>query len=431
MIDRLREDARAIAQAAVEAARPATLLAPFLARWRAEARPGRATVIAAGKAAGPMLRACLDADLIVARGLVTTTHLDGELPPQVEVHLAGHPTPTEASEAAARRALVLAAEPGADATLLVLLSGGASALMSAPVQGLSLDDKIAATRVLLRGGAAIHELNCVRKHLSAIKGGQLAAAAACPSITWALSDVVGPVEDDPSVIGSGPTVADPTTFADALAIVDRLGVRNEMPAGVMTVLAAGAAGFRPETPKPGDRRLASARYAVIGGRRHAMAGAVRDAEARGYEVLTIDEPIVGEARIAGPALVARAHDMAAGRPGPVCVVAAGETTVRVTGSGRGGRNQELALAAAPSLGALDREAVLVSAGTDGVDGPTDAAGALVDRTTVDRARRQGIGEAQHYLADNDAWHFFDRLGDLLRTGPTHTNVGDVQIVVFA
>jgi glycerate 2-kinase len=434
VLDRLRDDARAIARAAVEAAKPETLLAPFLVRWRAEAQAAgatRATVIAAGKAAGPMLRACLDADLIVARGLVTTTHLDGELPPQIEVHLAGHPVPTEASEAAARRALALAAAAGVDDTLLVLLSGGASALMSAPVAGLSLEDKMAATRLLLRGGAAIHELNCVRKHLSAIKGGQLAAAAGCASLTWALSDVVGPVEDDPSVIGSGPTVVDPTTYADALAIIDRLELRAGMPAGVMTVLAAGAAGFRPETPKPGDRRLARARYAVVGGRRHAMAGAVRDAEARGYRVLTIDEPIVGEAREAGPALAARAYALAAGGPGPVCVIASGETTVRVVGHGRGGRNQELALAAARALSGFDRECVLVSAGTDGVDGPTDAAGALADRTTAARARREGVGEIDRYLDDNDAWRFFDRLGDLLRAGPTHTNVGDVQVVVFA
>jgi glycerate 2-kinase len=429
----LRDDARAIARAAVEAAKPEVLLAPFLARWRTQAQAAggvRATVVAAGKAAGPMFRACLDADLVVSRGLVSTTHLDGELPPQVEVHLAGHPVPTEASEAAARRAMTLVADARPDDTLLVLLSGGASALMAAPVTGLSLEDKMAATRVLLRGGAAIHELNCVRKHLSAIKGGQLAAAAGCASLTWALSDVVGPVEDDPSVIGSGPTVADPTTFADALAIVDRLDVRAEMPAGVMTVLAAGAAGFRPETPKPGDRRLARSTYAVVGGRRDAMAGAVRDAEQRGYRVLTIEDPIVGEAREAGPALVARAHALATAHPGPVCVVASGETTVRVVGRGRGGRNQELALAGAKALAELDRECVLVSAGTDGVDGPTDAAGALADRTTVARARRDGF-EIEASLSDNDAWRFFDRIGDLLRTGPTHTNVGDVQILLFA
>lgn len=203
-----------------------------------------------------------------------------------------------------------------------------------------------------------------------------------------------------------------------------------MPAGVIAVLAAGAAGFRTETPKPGDRRLARARYAVIGGRRDAMAGAVRDAERRGYRVVTLDEPIVGEAREAGPALVARAYALVAGISDPVCVVGSGETTVRVIGHGRGGRNQELALAAAPALAGLDRECVLVSAGTDGVDGPTDAAGALADRTTVDRARRADVGDVQRYLDDNDAWHFFDRVGDLVRTGPTHTNVGDVQLVLF-
>jgi hydroxypyruvate reductase len=203
-----------------------------------------------------------------------------------------------------------------------------------------------------------------------------------------------------------------------------------MPAGVMTLLAAGAAGFRPETPKPGDPRLARAQYAVVGGRRHAMTGAAREAARRGYRVLTIDEPIVGEAREAGPAFVARGQTLAAPFAGPVCIVASGETTVRVVGRGRGGRNQELVLAGARAIAESDRECVLVSAGTDGVDGPTDAAGALADPTTAARARQQGIGEIQAYLDDNDAWRFFDRLGDLVRTGPTHTNVGDVQLLVL-
>jgi glycerate 2-kinase len=420
-------------RSAIDAARPEVLLAPLLERWRARAREvgaPRTTVVAVGKAAGPMLHACLRADVIVARGLVATTHLDEELPAQVEVHLAGHPVPTEASERAARRALAIVAEAAADDTLLVLLSGGASALMTAPAAGLSLEDKMAATRVLLAAGAAIHELNCVRKHLSAIKGGQLAIAAACASMTWALSDVVGPVEDDPSVIGSGPTVPDPTTFADALSIIDRLGVRLVMPDAVLSALTAGAAGFRRETPKPGDPRLARAGYEIVGGRRDAMAGACREAERRGYRVITIDEPIVGEARDAGPALVSRALALARRHEGPCCIVSGGETTVRVVGRGRGGRNQELALAAAPALAGAERESVLVSAGTDGIDGPTDAAGALVDRTTAARAVRDGAGDVAASLANNDAYHFFDRLGDLIRTGPTHTNVGDVQVVVI-
>jgi glycerate 2-kinase len=417
-------------RSAIDAARPDVLLGPALARWHADEAP-RATVIAAGKAAGPMLRACLNADLIVARGLVATTHLDEELPPQVEVHLAGHPVPTEASERAARRALALAGEAGVDDTVLVLLSGGASALMAAPAASVSLEDKMVTTRVLLASGAAIHELNCVRKHLSAIKGGQLAAATPCASMTWALSDVVAPIEDDPSVIGSGPTVADPTTFADALSMIDRLGVRAVLPERVLSLLTAGAAGWRSETPKPGDSRLARARHEVVGGRRNAMAGACREAERRGYHVLTIDEAIVGEARDAARTLVARALALTAGRPGPCCVVSSGETTVRVVGKGRGGRNQELALAAAVPLAEAGRECVLVSAGTDGVDGPTDAAGALVDSTTAARARRDEVGEVGPYLANNDAWHFFDRLGDLVRTGPTHTNVGDVQVLVLS
>jgi hydroxypyruvate reductase len=377
-----------------------------------------------------MLQACLRADLIVTRGLVTTTHLVEDVPPQVEVHLAGHPVPTEASERAARRALTLVREAGPDDTLLVLLSGGASALMAAPASGLTLEDKMVTTRVLLARGAAIHELNAVRKHLSAIKGGQLAAAASCPSLTWALSDVVAPIEDDPSVIGSGPTVADPTTFADALAIVERLGVRAQLPKAALDVLVSGTEGWRTDTPKPGDGRLAQARYEVVGGRHNAMAGARREAERRGYRVMTIEDAIVGEAREAAPALVARASALASAAEGPCCVVASGETTVRVVGKGRGGRNQELALAGAAALADFGRDCVLASAGTDGVDGPTDAAGAIADPTTATRARDGGVGEVAAYLANNDAYHFFDRLGDLIRCGPTHTNVGDVQILVF-
>jgi glycerate 2-kinase len=386
-------------------------------------------VIAAGKASGAMLRVCFDADLSVARGLVSTTHLDCELPAHVEVYLAGHPVPTEVSVVAATRALAMVASTDEDGRVLVLLSGGASALLAAPAPGLSLDDKIEANRALLRGGAAIHELNCVRKHLSAIKGGRLAVASRAASMTWALSDVVGPIEDDPSVIGSGPTVADPTTYADAVDIVERLGIAGELTPTARFELKHGVRGERPETPKPGDRRLARARFVVVGGRRNAMSGASREAARRGYDIAEIGEPIVGEARKAGPALIEQARTIVERRPGPCCVVASGETTVRVVGSGRGGRNQELALSVADAIAAWPYEAVFLSIGTDGIDGPTDAAGALVDRTTVMRARRAGIDDPAVPLANNDAYGFFDRLDDLIRIGRTDTNVGDVQVLL--
>jgi glycerate 2-kinase len=430
---RLRDDAYAIGRAAMAATRADALLAPKIARWRtASARDGSApgaVVIAAGKAAGAMLGACMEADVIVSRGLIATTHLDRELPPEIEVHLAGHPVPTEASRVAAMRALDLAEETGAATTLLVLLSGGASALLAAPAAGLSLEDKIETTRALLGAGAAIHELNCIRKHLSAIKGGRLGAATRARSLTWALSDVVGPVEDDPSVIGSGPTVADPTTFVDAVAIVARLGLRDRLVPAVERALEQGLRGERSETPKPGDPRLAHARFEVVGGRRDAMSGARLEAERRGYTVAIVDEPIVGEARLAGPALLEHARALTQECVSPCCVVASGETTVRVVGKGRGGRNQELALSAAPAIEQWPREAVLLSIGTDGIDGPTDAAGALIDRTTCLRARRDGVGDASVYLANNDAYRFLDQVGDLIRTGRTDTNVGDVQILL--
>jgi hydroxypyruvate reductase len=312
------------------------------------------------------------------------------------------------------------------ALLLVLLSGGASALLVAPADGVTLDDKVATGRVLMRAGAAIDALNCVRKHLSDIKGGQLGAAAA-RSATLAISDVHGPVSDDPSVIGSGPTVADPTTFADACAVIEDV---DAIPERVRTRLKRGAEGHLPETVKVGDPRLAAASYAVIGNRLTALGGARAAAEALGYAVAVVEEPLVGESRHASREFIARARAVAADSARPLCVLAAGETTVTVTGDGLGGRNQEFVLAATPSIGSLGRAAVLASAGTDGIDGPTPAAGALLDSTTLRRSQLMGL-DWESTLARNDAYHFFEPLGDLLLWGPTGTNVGDVQVLLIA
>jgi glycerate-2-kinase len=265
----------------------------------------------------------------------------------------------------------------------------------------------------------------VRKHLSAIKGGRLAAAAGA-TVTLAISDVVAPVADDPCVIGSGPTVPDPTTFADALAALDRFALRGRVPPAVVALLERGAGGEVEETIKAGDARLARASFHVIGSRLDALAGARERAAALGYTVVEVPEPIVGEAREAGAWLARRAA--AAGAP-RVCVLAAGETTVRVRGRGRGGRNQELALAAALEGPGTGGGWVLASAGTDGVDGPTDAAGAIVDPTTLARAAAAGL-DPRRFLENNDVYRFFEPLGDLIRTGPTGTNVGDVQVVLF-
>jgi hydroxypyruvate reductase len=392
---------------------------------------GPVTLIAAGKAADGMLRGFRATSVgAIERGVVVGPG-PGESVPPVAFYTGGHPLPDRGSLAAGREALRCAAEMSPSGCLVVLLSGGASALLAAPIEGVTLGEKVDASRMLLAAGVPIHELNCVRKHLSAIKGGRLAQAAAGRVLTLAISDVVWPVEDDPAVIGSGPTVVDGTTFAEAAAIVGRPDVRDLIPPGVIDVLTCGREGQLQETPNVSGAPGSSTMYRVVGNRRQAMDGAMSAARGLGYEVALVESPVVGEARAAGvehPRRVAVAtRDLA----GPVCVVSSGETTVTVVGRGRGGRNQELALAAAPEMGRLGPAAVLASVGTDGVDGPTDAAGAMVDSATQARARSLALRPPAMYLAENDSYAFFDQLGDLIRTGPTGTNVGDLQVVVTA
>jgi hydroxypyruvate reductase len=334
--------------------------------------------------------------------------------------------PDERSVAAGRRALDVARDTGSDETLVVLLSGGASALMAVPAGALTLDDKRTAVNALLKGGADITALNTIRKHLSAVKGGRLAAAAAGPTVCLAISDVVG---DDLSVIGSGPTVPDPSTYRDAWNYVERLGVEDQLTVPARNYLRAGVEGTIEETPKPGDPRLERSITRVIGGRFNAMQGAAEAARSLGYEVITIDEPVVGDARTMGPAVLNMARAMAEVKSRPLAVVASGETTVKVMGKGRGGRNQELALSVVKTLAEESRDVALASFGTDGIDGPTDAAGAYADATTLKRASKLQL-DPDTYLADNNAYAFFHSLGDLIMTGPSTTNVGDIQVVLF-
>ena len=365
----------------------------------------------------------------IVRGIVIGTHPVADLPAPFEWIQSSHPLPDDRSVSAGRRALEVARQTGADETLVVLLSGGASSLMAVPADSLTLDDKRSTVNALLKGGADITALNTVRKHLSAVKGGRLAAAAAGPTLCLAISDVVG---DDLSVIGSGPTVPDRSTYADAWSYIRDHGVESQIPPAVTEYLRAGSQGRCEETPKPGDRRFAGSISRVIGGRKNAMDGARRAAESIGYDTVVIDDAVVGESRIAAPALLDRARSLSAGRRGPLCVIASGETTVRVTGHGRGGRNQEMALSAVlplASVASRGDEVAFASLGTDGIDGPTDAAGAYADTTTLVRAQTEGLNPAE-YLADNNAYAFFQTLGDLIITGPTTTNVGDVQIVLF-
>lgn len=370
----------------------------------------------------------LSSSVRVRRGVLAGSRASGVEPPAgVDVFEAGHPDPNDASVRAGQRALALARGVAEEDLLVVLLSGGASAMLCVPPPEVSMDEKTAAARALMAAGVAIDGLNCVRKHVSLIKGGRLAAAAR-RSVTLALSDVNGPVQDDPSVIGSGPTVADPTTYADALTIVRQSGV--EIPGSVMTHLRSGARGELDESIKPGDPRLAGARYEVIGNRHAALEGAMRAGQARGYTVVTLPAATAGEARDAAHAFLTEARWLAAGAPRPLCIVASGETTVTVRGDGRGGRNQEFVLAGVPAIGAIGRAAAFGSAGTDGIDGPTDAAGAIVDSSTLDRASRAGV-DWRGALDRNDAYGFFEPLGDLIHWGPTGTNVGDVHVLLIA
>jgi glycerate 2-kinase len=391
-------------------------------------------VVAAGKAAWPMARAFTE--LVpgrVKQGVVAGVTREGApIDGPFELFDAAHPDPNAASVLAAQRALAVARASSADrdAWLVVLLSGGASAMLAAPADDVSLDEKIATSRAIMRAGLPIDALNCVRKHLSEIKGGRLAAAAR-RALTLAISDVHAPIADDPSVIGSGPTVPDPTTYARALEIVRPIA---DIPPRVRTRLERGAMGALPETIKPGDPRLSTARYEVIANRMTSLDAARNAAESLGYAVTTIDRATHGEARDASIAFVGQARALAEAGGRPRCLLAAGETTVTVVGRGTGGRNQEFALAAAADVEALRStsgiEAVLASAGTDGADGPTDAAGAIVDSTTLARARALGL-DAASTLAANDSYHFFEALGDTMKWGPTGTNVGDVQLVLMS
>ena len=384
-------------------------------------------VIAVGKAAPFMADAfAAVAGARIRDGIVIGTHLPIALPKHLEWIPSSHPLPDARSVAAGRRAIEVAQRTDSDNTLVVLLSGGASALMAVPAGALTLEDKRTAVNALLKGGADITALNTIRKHLSAVKGGRLAAAASGPTVCLAISDVVG---DDLSVIGSGPTVPDPSTYRDAWDYIERLGVEPLLTEAARNYLRAGLEGTIVETPKAGDPRFAQSVTRVIGGRFNAMSGAAETARALGYDVIVCQEPIVGDARTMGPVVLDQARMLAAGRQRPVAVIFSGETTVKVVGTGKGGRNQEIALSVAGKLAAESGDIALGSVGTDGIDGPTDAAGAYSDTATIARAVQQGL-DADAFLADNNAYAFFQRIDDLIITGPSTTNVGDLQIVLF-
>ena len=387
---------------------------------------GRIALVAVGKAAVPMARAAEEVlgDRL-AQGIAVSTAPEGRLE-RVRLLTASHPVPDARGLAAAAEVEALARGLGRDDLLLVLLSGGASALLPSPAEGVTLEDKARTTALLLRAGATIHELNAVRKHLSRVKGGGLARAAApARVITLVLSDVVG---DDLSTIASGPTVPDPTTFADALAALRRRGVLLSAPGAVRARLEAGAAGQIPETPKPGEATFRRVATRVVGSNRLSVAAAAREVRRQGLRPLVLTTRLEGEAREAARVLVAVLREcLESSRPAaaPVCLLAGGETTVTVRGDGQGGRNQELAVAAAQALAGFPVPAVVASLATDGIDGASDAAGGIADDTSASRAAALGLAPASAFLAASDTRNFLGPLGDLIVTGPTGTNVVDV------
>ena len=382
-------------------------------------------VIAVGKAGAAMAAAFLKVPhLTIHSALAVGTHAHDDLPAAVEWIESSHPFPDPRSQRAAERALAIAHRAHSGDVLVILLSGGASALMAAPIDGLTLADKIATTKLMMEAGADIHALNTVRRHLSKVKGGRLAAACLGTTITLAISDVVG---DDLNAIGSGPGVPDATTWADAAAALERFGGDLHL-SEVQHVIARGVAGDIPDTPKPGSRALARAQAAVIGSRSDAMDGAKHAALARGYHTVVIANPVVGEARDVAPRWLTRARELIQDVRRPACVISGGETTVRVMGKGRGGRNLEFALAVAESM-ASPTPIALASIGTDGIDGSSGVAGGMVDSSTMVRASALGLERPGNYLAANDSLSFFAALDDVIRLGRTDTNVGDLQVLL--
>jgi len=409
---------------ALAAADPAKVVPPRLP----DPPKGRTLVVGAGKAGGSMARAVEDAWPAEAplSGLVITRYQHKVDTRRITVIEAGHPVPDEAGGQAARRILDEVKGLGPDDLLLCLMSGGGSALMTLPAPGLSADDMKAVNKSLLRCGANIQEMNVVRKHLSASQGGRLAAACKAPVTALIISDVTG---DDPTHIGSGPCAPDPSTYEDALSIIARYEV--EAPPAVMAHLERGRAGDIGETPKPGDPLFGRVENKVISTSQDVLRAAEAFFHGHGIVTAILGDSITGEAREVAKVMGGIARQVKARGhpwPTPVAILSGGETTVTVRGEGRGGRNAEFLLSLAVDLdGATDIHALAVD--TDGIDGSEDNAGAVIEPDTLERGRAAGM-KALAYLENNDAYTFFQTLGDLLVTGPTLTNVNDYRAILI-
>ena len=391
-------------------------------------------LVAFGKAACAMAAAARDViptGLFAGRGIAVTNYENRVDVERFDVIGAGHPLPDARGYEGARAIADYVSQAGAGDLVLVLVSGGGSALVPYPPEAISLEDKIVTTELLLTCGADITRINCVRKHLSRIKGGGLARLAAPAAVhALILSDVLG---DDLSSIASGPTVPDSTTFADAADVLESSGVWDQVPASVRQHLSAGCAGERDETPKPGDPIFRNVENTLVGSNRFSVDSVMRAAESEGFETTLYDDALCGEAREEAAKLVSRVEQEMRKQKSdrPAALVAGGETTVTLKGGGKGGRNQEMALAFALAAGRqqLDRRWVFLSGGTDGRDGPTDAAGGLVDPWTLERMIQAGI-DPEHCLADNDSYSALQKSNDLVETGATGTNVADLQVVLI-
>ncbi len=427
----LRTDARAIFDAALRAADPRLAVERVLQRrgdrLLLDGQPvfdftrGNLHVLGAGKAGAPMAQAVenivgADADL----GAVTVKY--GHVTPTqgIVIYEAGHPIPDKNTLRATHSLISLLDGVSENDLVLCLFSGGGSALMEWLVDGVTLDDLRTFTNELMRCGASIYEINALRKHISQVKGGQIARMAQpARVVSLILSDVLGSPLD---VIASGPTAPDSTTFADCLAIVDKYGLQETFPRSILAHYARGARGEVPDTPKADDPLFARVTNFIIADNQIACDAAAASARARGYQVNMLSTQIQGEAREIGRDLARTAKSTSGEK---ICWLGGGEPTVKLRGQGKGGRAQELTLAAALELDG-DTEIVAFSAGTDGTDGPTDAAGAIADNKTAARGRALGL-EPAAYLDNNDAYHFFAALDDLVITGPTNTNVNDLML----
>ena len=388
-------------------------------------------VTGAGKATAPMAAAI--EDIIgenITHGIINVKYGHTANLNSIRLIEAGHPVPDKNGMKGADEILNLAAGAKKNDLVLCLISGGGSALLVLPAEGITLKDKQDTIKILLSCGATIHEINTIRKHISKIKGGRLAKAAyPARMLSLILSDVVG---DDLDVIASGPSVPDPSTFEESLKIFKKYKITKNIPKAVVSHMKKGASGKVPETPKEGNRIFKNTYNLVIAGNMEAITAARQESNKMGYNTLVLSSMIEGETRD-----VAKVHTAIAKEilrtgipiPPPACILSGGETTVNITGSGLGGRNQEFVLAAAIDI-AERKNIVVLSGGTDGGDGPTDAAGAMADTNTLKRAESMGLNPL-NFLLNNDSYHFFKRLYDLLITGPTNTNVMDLRIILIA